>query len=42
MTDPQKRNLRLATKERALASIGKSLREEAIFNLVHILHERID
>jgi len=37
MDDPRKKNLRLAIKVMALVSSGKVLREEAIFNLVHVL-----
>jgi hypothetical protein len=40
MDDPRKSKLRRAIKEMALASSGKVLRGEAIFNLVHVLHER--
>ena len=35
-----KNNLRLAIGEMALASLEKVSRGEAIFNLVHVLHER--
>ena len=38
----RKKNFRLAIKEMALASLRKVLREKAIFNLVHVLHERPD
>jgi len=40
MDDPREKKLRLAIKEMAIASSGKVLRGEAIFNLVHVLHER--
>ena len=36
----KRKNLRLAIKERALASSRKVLRKEAIFNLVHVPHIR--
>jgi len=42
MDDPGKKNLRLAIKGMALASPEKVLREEAILNLVHVLHKRTD
>jgi len=38
MPGTRKKKLGLAIKEMALASLRKVLREEAIFNLVHILH----
>ena len=40
MPGPRKKNLRLAIKKMAIASPEKVLREEAIFNLAHVLHER--
>jgi hypothetical protein len=40
MDDPRKNKLRRAIKEMAIASSGKVLRGEAIFNLVHDLHIR--
>jgi len=40
MDDPREKKLRLAIKEVALASSGKVLRGEAIFNLVHFMHIR--
>jgi len=36
-----KKKLRLAIKGIVLASSEKALKEEAIFNLVHVLHERL-
>jgi len=37
MDDPGKNKLRRAIKEMSLASLGKALREEAIFNFVQVL-----
>jgi hypothetical protein len=42
MDDPREKKLMLAIKGMALASSGKVLREEAILNPVHVLHERPD
>jgi len=39
MLCPRKKNLGLAIKEMALASSERVLREDAILNLVHVLHE---
>jgi len=40
MFGPRKKKLRLAIKKMALASLEKALKEEAMLNPVHVLHER--
>ena len=40
MNDSRKKDLRPAIEEMALTSLEKVSRGEAIFNLVHVLHER--
>ena len=41
MDAPRKKNLRIAIKEMVFALSRKALREEAILNLVYVLHERL-